>query len=409
MNRIILIGNSFDLAHGLKTSYKNFIDDYWQKAMNNIETRGNSDRTIETQIKSIYEPKKEFYYEDENILFSAVSHENIENFHNPVVFRDNTEYKNYFLKVITEKSYSNWVDIEEEYFTQLKNTINNLSIRRSKGHTARYSIEELNSDFDNIKRALEKYLIEEINNFESKKFYLENIMQNFNIADFSFYGISALRKEYTPKTEVERMKYDRQFATYSSRIEERRDIYNLYETQIYPKQTLLLNFNYTDLPERLKQCIRDNEWKLDDWAKNSFEDIYIHGKLNDGDYPIIFGYGDERDEIHKEIEKRGGRYLDNIKTINYLKTQTYKSMLKFIESGLYQIFIWGHSCGLSDKTLLNTLFEHENCVSIKPFYYTDGKGYNNYDDIVKNIYRCFTDKALMREKVVNKRFCVKLL
>jgi hypothetical protein len=26
MNRIILIGNGFDVAHDLKTSYKNFID-----------------------------------------------------------------------------------------------------------------------------------------------------------------------------------------------------------------------------------------------------------------------------------------------------------------------------------------------------------------------------------------------
>ena len=30
MNRIILIGNGFDLAHGLKTSYKDFIDYYWE-------------------------------------------------------------------------------------------------------------------------------------------------------------------------------------------------------------------------------------------------------------------------------------------------------------------------------------------------------------------------------------------
>lgn len=29
MNRIILIGNGFDLAHGLKTSYAHFIDWYW--------------------------------------------------------------------------------------------------------------------------------------------------------------------------------------------------------------------------------------------------------------------------------------------------------------------------------------------------------------------------------------------
>ena len=31
MNRIILIGNGFDLAHGLKTSYAHFIDWYWKE------------------------------------------------------------------------------------------------------------------------------------------------------------------------------------------------------------------------------------------------------------------------------------------------------------------------------------------------------------------------------------------
>ena len=31
MNRIILIGNGFDLAHGLKTGYKDFIDSYWDE------------------------------------------------------------------------------------------------------------------------------------------------------------------------------------------------------------------------------------------------------------------------------------------------------------------------------------------------------------------------------------------
>ena len=31
MNRLILIGNGFDLAHGLKTSYGHFIDWYWKE------------------------------------------------------------------------------------------------------------------------------------------------------------------------------------------------------------------------------------------------------------------------------------------------------------------------------------------------------------------------------------------
>jgi hypothetical protein len=31
VNRLILVGNGFDLAHGLKTSYKDFIDDFWEE------------------------------------------------------------------------------------------------------------------------------------------------------------------------------------------------------------------------------------------------------------------------------------------------------------------------------------------------------------------------------------------
>lgn len=31
MNRLVLIGNGFDLAHGLKTSYADFIYWYWKR------------------------------------------------------------------------------------------------------------------------------------------------------------------------------------------------------------------------------------------------------------------------------------------------------------------------------------------------------------------------------------------
>ena len=31
MNRLVIIGNGFDMAHGLKTSYMNFINWYWDK------------------------------------------------------------------------------------------------------------------------------------------------------------------------------------------------------------------------------------------------------------------------------------------------------------------------------------------------------------------------------------------
>lgn len=30
MNRLVIIGNGFDRAHGLPTSYQHFIDDFWK-------------------------------------------------------------------------------------------------------------------------------------------------------------------------------------------------------------------------------------------------------------------------------------------------------------------------------------------------------------------------------------------
>ena len=97
--------------------------------------------------------------------------------------------------------------------------------------------------------------------------------------------------------------------------------------------------------------------------------------------------------------------LRHIKSIHYLESDNYRRMLEFVESGPFQVVIMGHSCGLSDRTMLNTLFEHENCVSIKPYYYVNERGKDNYLDIVQNISRNFTNPQLMRDRVVNKTFC----
>jgi hypothetical protein len=159
--------------------------------------------------------------------------------------------------------------------------------------------------------------------------------------------------------------------------------------------TLFLNFNYTD-------------------TVNIYADgkpiIFIHGKLNDPNNPIIFGYGDDLDETHKSIEnKNDNEYLKKIKTIDYLKTDNYKKLRTFMESGEYEIFIMGHSCGISDRTLLNRLFEHKYCRSIKVFYHKKKDCSDNYDDIMYNIYRIFNDKNTMVDKVVSKDQCVPLL
>ena len=45
MNRIILIGNGFDLAHNMKTSYSHFINDFWEKVMQKLQNEVNGNIT----------------------------------------------------------------------------------------------------------------------------------------------------------------------------------------------------------------------------------------------------------------------------------------------------------------------------------------------------------------------------
>lgn len=146
------------------------------------------------------------------------------------------------------------------------------------------------------------------------------------------------------------------------------------------------------------------------YKDSGFEVDHIHGKLGDDLNHIIFGYGDEMDDDYKTISKLNDNdYLTNIKSIRYLETDKYRQLLRFINSDYYQIYIMGHSCGNSDRTLLNTLFEHPKCVSIKPFYrlWQDehGEWRDNYIEIIQNISRNFNSMQTMRDRVVNKEFC----
>ncbi len=157
---------------------------------------------------------------------------------------------------------------------------------------------------------------------------------------------------------------------------------------------MLLNFNYTKIADTYFPP------KSDKFIVN-----HIHGYLSSPN-DVIFGYGDEQDESFKGLQKRNDKEsLKNIKSIKYLETPNYRKLLAFMESAPYQIYIMGHSCGKSDGTLLNTLFEHKNCISIKPYYYQKADGTDNYMEMVQNISRNFTDMQLMRDRVVNKTQC----
>jgi hypothetical protein len=236
-----------------------------------------------------------------------------------------------------------WVDIEEIYFKLLKKLLS------PKNKTD--SIDELNSDLENISEKLKEYL-QEIE-IDLKMSDADNYVSQFY--DF-------IAKE---------------------------DIIEEQQSHINPKHIFFLNFNYTESLSIILESsgLEHLDITINQIHSNAFSDEHI-----------IFGVGDEMDEFYKKIEElNDNKYFKFIKSFQYFKSNKYRELLRFLNSSYYQVCIYGHSCGLSDRIMLNEIFEHKNCKSIKIYYY------NNDDFTTKtmNISRHFNSNKEMREKIVN--------
>ena len=364
MNRIILIGNGFDLAHNLNTKYGHFIDDFWKRQAEEIKTSEdwkNQEREEEKKVESRNKLTKTIYFE--NNYFKLKFKKTFKWYD----LRNKVEYKNKFLEEINNaQKIENWLDIEKMYFKELKRCKNIFKeCEFINPEKAIEPIKKLNSDFEEITKELENYLIEEMRN----KSLLKDGSVNF---------------EYEEKLQ----------AAFKEIIFEGRGKDKKEECD----NILLLNFNYTNTEELYKT------YKSYSIEKENLKIIHIHGKLDDTKNKMIFGYGDEKSEESKEIENLDdNRFLTNVKSVRYTETNNYNELRDFINEP-YEVFILGHNCGNSDRTLLKMLFEGDECKEIRVYYYFDlKKKWDNFDEIRNNIYRNFDDKGLFRNRLIDKQ------
>lgn len=278
-------------------------------------------------------------------------------------------YSKFFETILQSIETRGWVDIENDYYQLLKQCTGNAG----RG----YSVKELNEQLAYLQEKLVEYLrtidvpvtIETINSA---------IRENICIEDLSIEGKALAKKmgviEYDINSFDDNRYMDERFSG------------------MPPERTMLLCFNYTGTVKEYEQY-------------GGLILNYIHGELEHPEH-IIFGYGDELDKDYQDIlDKQDNELLKNVKSVKYLETKNYHKMLDFLMAAPFQVLIMGHSCGNSDRTLLNTVFEHENCVSIKPFYHKWEDGSDNYLELVQNISRNFTNMRLFRDRVVNKEQC----
>jgi hypothetical protein len=101
------------------------------------------------------------------------------------------------------------------------------------------------------------------------------------------------------------------------------------------------------------------------------------------------------------FEEQGNNELfTHIKSYQYFNTPNYRNLGSFLNSGYYQVYIMGHSCGLSDRTMFKEIFDHENCKSVKIFHYEKPDGTNDFWEKTVNLGRHFSDKGRMRKLIV---------
>ena len=371
MNRLIIIGNGFDMAHGLKTSYKDFINWYMNQRVQNLADEPTTE-SADALCSYTIDQNASFYYRTSwkrLIYHESLNTNNWENFVDRYSQYFTFEKKTFLETILQSIDTKGWVDIENDYYQLLTKKI--------KNSNCNYTIEELNEQLAFLQQKLIEYL-NTISIDKKKQKILDNITEYFDPADFAI-GSKEKAMDYLG------------LDINISSIKEIQDAKEL--EKLIPQRIILLSFNYTKTA-RL--------YAID----NRFECNYIHGQLEDPEH-IIFGYGDELDKNFQHIlDMNDDRYLKNIKSIRYLETGHYHKLQEFLMTAPFQVFIMGHSCGNSDRTLLNTIFEHENCISIKPFYHVEENGKDNYIELSQNLARNFTDMKSYHDRVVTKERCI---
>lgn len=161
MNRIIIAGNGFDLAHDLKTKYEDFINWYWKQCGYNIciVEKGNVDGLCSFKVKdrenafSWAMAFQGWRYQRNNPF---VKWNEIDALNAAVNDRDYCDFSimsPLFQRICKQMSFG-WVDIENEYYSMLV---------ECKGK--KDELERLNKDF----AVIEGLLIEYLNEIQQKE------------------------------------------------------------------------------------------------------------------------------------------------------------------------------------------------------------------------------------------------
>ncbi len=355
-NRIILIGNGFDLAHGLKTSYNDFISWYWDKEYKLIKTQYEQWPEIDN-----FERKTKIY------SYKSVGGD----IHQAYIPRCGEELRRcvtitnrFWDRIEKELTTPYWSGIEDLYYKCLNECRETYSSEQERG--VKSEISRLNEDFDTI-RSLFKSFLKTYYNEKCQLFWKKDVFNIEGVLSFMPEMLDSMLQDFIETTPENRTNSNHRI--------------------------VLLNFNYTRTPELYIEEIKKRGIQV--------KPIYIHGELFDENNPMIFGYGDEMAQESVDIvESKQNEFLKYSKSVLYFQSGQYQELMNALKKSPtdqdfedFEIFIFGHSCTNGDRTLLRYLFESEHCKRIKYFHYAGKNGMADFKEKASNIYRIFGESG----------------
>jgi hypothetical protein len=348
-NKIFLIGNGFDIAHKFKTKFSDFADHYLDNVI------------IPTLIDCVRNNRQE------HPLFNTSYLQTIAQNYN-ALFSDKPE------DILRDFARRNEVIGMRNYIVSNYSVLNRL-LKNSLLSKLYFGTEKSWFDIEN------KYFSELIP-MKNKALKCPN---NSNVPELKelneeFQDIKVSVEEYLNTIEIET----------NEEIDKFLDRHLKDSISGY-----IINFNYTSTVKR--------------YIANSDKYIvnHIHGSLKEKN--IIFGYGNDQNSHYQEMKNLEIEdFLHFFKTFDYLDDINYdriydEALNKYDE---YEVYIIGHSLGMTDKTLISEILNSEKCKKIYLFKRGDLK-----DDPkkVKSEFRLLnyaasrilTDEKELRRKVVN--------
>lgn len=373
INKILVLGNGFDLAHYLPTKYDHFMT-AMQAIVKSQNKEINFDELFADYLKNndeFFLRAKELYKTDEFKLSESLVNDFKEKL-------ENNSWFQYFSQYLenTSNGIETWIDFENEIEKALVDVIkilnkqdnNDVVINNYTIHSNDYRLFAKNINMTGYTAILESFKI--------MSFYSKN---NSYYASSHIDILNRYGNQYTSYN------FNRIFKTMSKQLNDFKEIFSLYISEVIeklqPKKPFIIpkgldiglsavfTFNYSESFQRFYGIAP----KLIDKVQ------HLHGNAKDNN--IVLGIDDLNDDLkpykiydfvktyQKIIQKTDYQFLDDM---GLSIKATYNPVILYSDSDFnpYEIIIWGHSLDISDKEYIQDIFDLNNELNKQTTYLT---------------------------------------